>query len=204
MDALLVVDAQNEFSVNGQRPVPNHTEALHAIVARVAQARATGWSIAWIRHHNRPDETPAFVPGSWGAELSPELDPRLEVEAERLFEKDVYGAFTGTDLESWLWQRGVTRVLVVGFYTHMCVSTTVREALMRGFEVRVDPGATGACDLNYTGIGHQTAEEVRRSALLHLTNMGATLHTMPTSGQVSAIAESKTFGGANELSKVSA
>jgi nicotinamidase-related amidase len=202
MDALLVVDAQNEFSANGLRPVPNHTEALHAIVARVAQARAARWSIAWIRHHNRPDETPAFVPGSWGAELSSGLDPRLDVEDERLFEKDVYGAFTGTDLESWLRQRGVTRVLVVGFYTHMCVSTTVREALVRGFEVRVDPGATGACDLNYAGIGHQTADEVRRSALLHLTNMGASLHTMPTARQVSATTESRTFVGANESSNV--
>jgi len=204
MDALLVVDAQNEFSANGLRPVPIHTEALHAIVARVAQARAARWSIAWIRHHNRPDETPAFVPGSWGAELSPELDPRLDVEHERLFEKDVYGAFTGTDLGSWLRQRGVRRVLVVGFYTHMCVSTTVREALVRGFEVTVDPGATGACDLNYNGIGHQTADEVRRSALLHLTNMGATLQTLPTARPMSATAESKTFGGANELSSVSA
>ncbi|HEX6064230.1 MAG TPA: isochorismatase family cysteine hydrolase [Longimicrobiales bacterium] len=201
MDALLVVDAQNEFSANGQRPVPNHTEALHAIVARVAQARAAGWPIAWIRHHNRPDETPAFVPGSWGAELSPELDPRLDVEAERLFEKDVYGAFTGTDLESWLRQGGVTRVLVVGFYTHMCVSTTVREALVRGLEVRVDPDATGACDLTYAGIGHQTADEVRRSALLHLTNMGASLHTTPTARQVSATTE-RAFGGGKELSNV--
>jgi hypothetical protein len=35
------------------------------------------------------------------------------------------------------------------------------------------PQATGACDLDNQVFGKQTADEVRRSALLHLTNMGA-------------------------------
>jgi hypothetical protein len=55
----------------------------------------------------------------------------------------------------------------------MCLSTSVREALVRGFEVFVDPQATGARDLDNEALGRQTAEEVLRSTLLHLTNMGA-------------------------------
>lgn len=57
----------------------------------------------------------------------------------------------------------------------MCLSTTAREALVRGFEVAVDPDATGPRDLEDPVLGRQTADEVRRSALLHLTNMGAVL-----------------------------
>lgn len=177
MQALLVVDVQNEFSATGQRPVPNHATALAAIHRRVALARRAGRPIAWIRHHNKPTESPAFVPGSWGAEFSPGMGPRSGDRAERQFDKDVFGAFTNTGLEAWLRELGVTAVLVVGFYAHMCLSTSVREALVRGFDVAVDPDATGAPELRDARLGRQSADEVRRAALLHLLNMGATLAT---------------------------
>ena len=94
---------------------------------------------------------------------------------ERLFEKDVFGAFTGTSLESWLRAEGVTELLVVGFYAHMCVSTSVREALVRGFDVIIDPEASGAGDLQDPRLGSLTADEVRRTAFLQLVHMGAGL-----------------------------
>ena len=76
-------------------------------------------------------------------------------------------------MEKWLRLNGVQSVLIVGFYAHMCLSTCAREALSRGFQVQLDPEATGSCDLESEIFGKQTADEVRRSALLHLTNMGA-------------------------------
>ena len=173
--ALIVVDAQNEFSAKGLRPVPNHESALEVIAEHVALARAQRRPIAWVQHHNRPDESRAFVPGSWGAAWSPGLGPQSGFGPEALFQKDVYGAFTTTGLEGWLREAGVQSVLIVGFYAHMCLSTSVREALVRGFDVVVDPNATGARDLEDGALGRQSADEVRRSALLHLRNMGATV-----------------------------
>lgn len=183
MQALVVVDAQNEFSPEGLRPVPNHAEALECIRERVAQARQDDRPIAWVRHYNRPNESRAFVPGTWGAELSAGLGSHLGLPSEKLFEKDVYGAFTGTGLEEWLREIGASSVLLVGFYTHMCVSTSAREALVRGFDVAVDPDGTGARDLDDALLGHQSADEVRRAALLHLVNMGVTIERRKDSGQ---------------------
>lgn len=173
--ALLVVDAQNEFSPRGLRAVPNHADAMEAILARVDQARAAGHPIAWVQHHNKPGESRAFVPGTWGAELSPGLGTRPGFGPERLFTKDVFGAFTGTGLEDWLASIGVTEVLIVGFFAHMCVSTSAREALVRGFDVRVDARGVGARDLEHELLGRQTGDEVRRSALLQLSDMGVTV-----------------------------
>ncbi len=172
MQTLLVVDAQNEFSARGLRPVPNHTEALRAIHRRVAEARQEGRPIAWVRHHNRPDESRAFVPGSWGAAFSPGLGPLPERSAEIEFVKDVFGAFTGTPVGSWLEAQQSHEVLIVGFFTHMCVSTSAREALMRGLRVAVDPAATGAFPVQHDLLGEQSAEDVRRTALLHLSHLG--------------------------------
>lgn len=171
--ALVVVDAQNEFSAGGRRPVPNHSMALAAIQRQVDRARQESRPIAWILHHNKLHETPAFIRGTWGAAFSPGLGPQAGSGIEALFEKEVYGAFTGTSMEEWLRLNEVQSVLIVGFYAHMCLSTCAREALSRGFQVLLDPEATGSCDLESEFFGKQTAEEVRRSALLHLTNMGA-------------------------------
>jgi nicotinamidase-related amidase len=177
--ALLVVDAQNEFSAKGLRAVPNHEAALRRIVERVEEARRERRPIAWVQHFNKPEESPAFVPGTWGAELSPGLGPQPSFGPERLFQKNVFGAFSGTELQGWLGEVGANEVLIVGFYAHMCVSTSAREALVRGFEVEVDGLATGARDLEDDLLGRQTADEVRRTALLHLSNMGVTVSVMP-------------------------
>jgi nicotinamidase-related amidase len=174
MVALIAVDVQNEFSKDGLRAVPNYTEALARIQLRASQARESGAPIAWIQHHNRPNESRAFVPGTWGAELAAGFGPRAGSASEKLFQKDVFGAFTGTTLEKWLSDLAVTDVLLVGFYSHMCVSTSSREALVRGFNVQVDPLATGATEIKHEQLGTQSAEEVRRSALLHLSHMGVT------------------------------
>jgi nicotinamidase-related amidase len=157
--ALLVLDVENDTSSGGKRLLPNYSAALAAIERHIDRARTERRPIAWVR-----------MPG---AELSPGLGPRTGFGPEGLFEKDVYGAFTGTDIEEWLRGYGVQSILIVGFYAHICLSTTVREAIIRGFEVFVDPQATGAPDLDNQVLGKQTADEVRRSALLHLTNMGA-------------------------------
>ena len=188
MQALVVIDAQNEFSSEGLRPVPNHVQALKKIRERVAEARQARRPIAWVRHYNKPNESRAFVPGTWGAEFSPGLGPEEQNGRERLFEKDVYGAFTFTDLEEWLNSFGAKTLLLVGFYAHMCVSTTAREALVRGFDVSIDPEATGSRDLENEILGKQTADEVRRAALLHLTNMGVTLEVETDAG-VASVAE---------------
>lgn len=175
MQALLIVDAQNEFSPQGARAVPGHAEALAAIQTHVAEARREGRPIAWVRHHNRPHESPAFRPGSWGAELSPGLEIESRGGMEREFVKDVYGAFTATGLEGWLRGHRVDEVLVVGFFAHMCLSTTAREALVRDFAVVVDPAATGARALEHPILGLQPAEEVKRTALLQIADMGAVI-----------------------------
>src|ERR1700679_3337922 len=175
MQALIVVDVQNEFSATGRRPVPNHADALEHIRFRIQRAGQLRQPIAWIIHYNKPTESRAFVPGTWGAQPSPGLGPQPGFGPEKRFEKAVDGAFTGTGLEEWLGSVDAQSVLLVGFYTHMCLSTSAREALVRGFDVAVDPDATGARDLADEILGQLSADEVRRSALLHLQNMGVTI-----------------------------
>ena len=119
MEALIVIDAQNEFSPEGAMAAADHAMVLGEIAGRVASARADGSPIAWIVHNNAAN-VERFSPGSWGAELSPGLEP---MAGEPVFTKTVYGALTGTSLGSWLDEKGADSVELVGFLTHMCIST---------------------------------------------------------------------------------
>lgn len=175
MQALVVLDVQNEFSAEGQRPVPNHEAALEAIQRRLVEARREGRPVAFVRHHNKPDEAPGFRAGTWGADYSPGIGPIAGREVEAEFVKDVFGAFSGTALASWLERMGCDAVLLVGFFAHMCVSTTAREALMLGLAVEVDPLATGGYRINHPVLGSQSADEVTRTAVLQLSHMGVSI-----------------------------
>jgi nicotinamidase-related amidase len=177
MQALLIVDAQNEFSPSGKRSVEGFDEAVRVIKCRVKEAREKGTPIAWIRHFNKPTEAPAFIPGSWGAEYITGLGPESCEAGEKEFTKNVYGAFTGSAIGEWLENLKVNEVLIVGFYTHGCVSTTTREAIMRDYSVFIDPKGTATFSMEHQELGKLTADEVRRSALLHLVNMGAQLYS---------------------------
>jgi nicotinamidase-related amidase len=168
MKALVIIDAQNEFSHKGKRPVPGYAGIIESIKLKVSQARNLGIPIAWVRHANLPTEPPAFVPGTWGYEYECGFGPLEGSELEKEFKKVVYGAFSGSDIGSWLKSIHADEILLMGFYTHGCVSTTAREAIMAGIKVTIDPNTTGACLIYHDLLGMQIADEVRRTF-----NMGA-------------------------------
>jgi nicotinamidase-related amidase len=167
MEALVVIDTQNDFSPDGAMAAEGHAAALEKIAGRIAGARAAGQPIAWIVHNNAADAE-RFRPGSWGAELSPGLEPAA---GEPVFVKTVFGALTGTELGSWLDEKGAGAIELVGFLTHMCVSTTAREALMRGLAVAIDARASGTRAID-SSVGSFPADVIHRSALAQLETMG--------------------------------
>jgi nicotinamidase-related amidase len=70
-------------------------------------------------------------PAGW-TELIPELNRQ---PSDHLVTKRTWGAFTNTDLETYLKQSGVTQVVVVGVATTAGVESTARHAHELGFNV---------------------------------------------------------------------
>jgi nicotinamidase-related amidase len=141
--AVLLVDLQVDF-LRGEGRLPVSPDAvpplLDCVRAVVAEAHEAGVPIVHI-----VNEYPrwsignlfrkfAAIEGSPGAAIDDRV-PRND--AEPVFTKAHSDAFSNPKLESWLRQRGIGRVLVLGVYADACVRRTVEGALARGIAVTV-------------------------------------------------------------------
>ena len=81
-------------------------------------------------------------------ELNPEkqtqIDGTINVESfakeigdEKLFLKPTFDAFLGTDLEKYLKEKNIQRVLIAGLITSVCVQATACSAFLRGYKVEL-------------------------------------------------------------------
>ena len=66
---------------------------------------------------------------------------------ETVIEKTLANSFVGTELEEVLARSGRKNLIVIGFMTHNCVSSTVRAAKDRGYTITVVAPATATRDL---------------------------------------------------------
>lgn len=131
--ALLCIDFQREYFDAG-RPllVPDGALVLANTVKLVTTARRVGVPVVHVRHVSRNPDDSTFAPDSEFIEFVPDVSPRDE---ECVVTKSRPGAFYSTDLDAHLRSLGITRLIVCGLLSFMCVDTTAREAHARGYDV---------------------------------------------------------------------
>lgn len=129
---LLLIDVQEGFKDPkwGRRNNP----CAEAKIAQVLKNwRVTGRPIIHVQHVSQ-ERASVFAPESPGIALQEFAQP---VNGELLLQKRVNSAFIGTELDRSLKERGATALVVVGFTTDHCVSSTVRMAANLGYRTIV-------------------------------------------------------------------
>lgn len=169
--ALLVIDMQRDFCSPGgyAHQAGLDIGRLQALLPRVsallAAARRAGIPVVHTREGHLPDLSdcpPAklarsiaagapigspgplgrlLVRGEQGHDFVPELRPW---PGEHVIDKPGYGAFHRTALEALLGAAGVRRLILCGVTTEVCVHSTLREAVDRGYDCLTVGDATAA------------------------------------------------------------
>jgi nicotinamidase/pyrazinamidase len=169
MDALLIVDFQNDFCPGGALPVAEGdriAEPINELLDSFDLVIATrDWHPAdhgsfvgvevdpakW-RGADPPSIWPVHcVQGTHGAELYPALDQsKVDVIIDKGQDpySQGYSAFQDTNLEDLLRERGVDRLFVTGLATDYCVKNSVLDALGLGFAVTVVQDAVRGVDVH--------------------------------------------------------
>jgi nicotinamidase/pyrazinamidase len=157
MDALIMVDVQNDFCPGGALPVPEGDAVIEPINRLAEQVPFVVATRDW-----HPPDHLSFKDqgGPWpvhcvrdtsGAQLHPELDSsRIDaiVDAGREPGHEGYSGFEHTDLERLLRDRGVDTVHVAGLALDYCVKETALDARRAGFDVVLHRDATRAINVN--------------------------------------------------------
>jgi len=139
---LLLIDVQKGVDElrhwggpNGKR---NNPEAEKNIEKLLKAWRMKGLSVFYTVHDSREKASPLKLTLP-GGEIKSGLKPE---KGEFVVKKDVNSGFIGTPLEILLRRKHVTRMVAAGFFTNMCVDTTVRMAGNLGFDTYL---AADAC-----------------------------------------------------------
>lgn len=177
--ALVIIDMQRDFLLPGGfgETLGNDVAQLAAVVPPLVNllsaARAAGLTVIHTREGHVPDLSdcpPAklrrgkpsmrigddgplgriLVRGEYGHDIVDELAP---LPGETVLDKPGKGAFYGTDFAEILEKAGITRLLVTGVTTEVCVHTTVREANDRGYDCLVVSDCVGSYFPEFQRIG---------------------------------------------------
>ena len=96
----------------------------------VEKARVKGVSVIYLRNdggEGEPDEV-----GTPGWEIHPLIRP---MPNEVIVDKQGPDAFENTNLQIYLEERGIERLVIAGMQTEMCVKTSAHRAIELGYEV---------------------------------------------------------------------
>lgn len=132
--ALLHIDVQQGVDVleywGGPTGRRNNPEAEANMLTLLDGWRTANGFVGFTRHDSREAGSPLKFSLPTG-DQKPGFDIRPD---ELVVEKDVNSGFIGTSLELELRRARISRLVVVGFFTNMCVETTVRMAGNLGFD----------------------------------------------------------------------
>jgi nicotinamidase-related amidase len=142
--ALLVIDAQvgvnNHDHWGGSCGHRNNPDAEARIADLLKTWRGAGLPVYFTFHDSREAASPLKLSLDSGQAIAG-LEPAA---GEQVVTKDVNSGFAGTELEIKLRRDRVSRLVVAGFFTNMCVETTVRAAGNMGYDVYLAHDACAA------------------------------------------------------------
>lgn len=141
--ALLLIDFQNGFEhqeyFGGNR---NNPDAEVRAKELLDYFRQNNYPVIHTIHNSVFENSP-LRKGQKGNEIMDLLQP---LPNEKVVEKSVNSAFIGTDLQQYLQDNRIGKLVIGGLVTNHCVSTTARMAANYGYEVTLVADATAAFD----------------------------------------------------------
>jgi nicotinamidase-related amidase len=139
--SLVLIDFQNEY-LAGPIAVAGAHAAIAGAVQLLKSAREHGAPLFHVAHKGRAGGL--FDRAGERGQIVAGLAP---LAGETVIEKGLPNAFAGTDLKAHLEAAARKDIILCGFMTHMCVSSTARAALDHGFRVTIAASSCGTRDL---------------------------------------------------------
>jgi len=163
---LIIVDAQREY-VDGALPLIGVKAAIAETEQLLLRARKAGTPVIHIVHKGKGA---IFNPNGHYFEIVSPLHPQSN---ESIVEKMRTSAFAETTLAELIQHTNRKSLIIVGFITHNCISSTARDARDLGYNVTIVANATATRDLPDGKGGVIPASTIQASSLAELADRNA-------------------------------
>jgi nicotinamidase-related amidase len=171
--ALLVIDVQDSFKATPRWERRNNPRFEENVDRLVQAYRTAGLPVIFVLH---TDDDPEFRRTSPHFKLMDFLQPQ---PGEPVIVKTTRNAFTSTNLQELLREKGVERLAVTGIQTEQCCETTTRLAADLGFDVDFVTEATRTFPIADPATGEVVpADEIVRRTELVLRGRFARIATV--------------------------
>ena len=128
--ALVIIDVQNGLFAIEDFPLYKEDVLIKNIQLLIKKARNAGVQIFFIQHNELKGKRLETDSDNW--KIYPAIIPRSEDIIVQKYNSD---SFMNTFLDEELKKHKITRLVVAGLMTPMCIDTTVRSALSHGYNV---------------------------------------------------------------------
>lgn len=146
--ALILIDIQNDYFPKGKMELEGSVEASLQAQQMLTCFREQQLPVVHIQHISiRPGAT-FFLPETEGVKIHSYVQPLAD---ELVIQKHYPNSFRETCLLEYLQQKQITRLVLCGMMTHMCIEATVRAAFDYGFECLVVHDACATRALSFQG-----------------------------------------------------
>ncbi len=166
---LLLVDIQNDYFPGGAMELVGSPQAGAQAGNLLRAFREKGQPVVHIQHIATKPGATFFRPGTAGVEFHQSVTPG---DDETVIPKHFPNSFRETSLLEHLRSRDITRLVIAGMMTQMCVDSTTRAAADLGFECLL---AHDACATKSLAFGDATvaADKVQTAFLAALNGLFA-------------------------------
>jgi len=171
--ALVMIDCQNTYR-RGVMQLRGAEEAIAEAARMLARARAAGIPVFHIMH-DAGQGSPYDVTAEIG-QISDEVAPAA---GEPVIVKHYPSSFFQTDLAAQLEKAGRPDLVLTGFMTHMCVSSTARDAFNLGYRPTIVASATATRDLPVPGGTPVAAATLQAATLAGIADLFAVVAGTP-------------------------
>lgn len=147
--ALVIIDIQQFYFEGGKLPLVGPVEAAEKARQMLEWFRARSLPVVHVQHLGKDMTGPDPACPDPQYRIRPEV---LPAAGEKVVGKRNPSSFRDTDLEGWLRERGVKKLVLCGMQTHMCLEAAARAAADLEFEVTVIADACATRDLEHGGV----------------------------------------------------
>lgn len=136
-EALLLIDIQDVYFTPGPLLLYKPKETADKAAQILSRFREENKLVIHVQHNFK---------------MFSEINKRVKpIDGEKIIHKDYPSSFLNTDLQGYLSENLVEKIVVAGMMSHMCVDTTVRACQDYGYEVTVIEDACTTKSLKFKG-----------------------------------------------------